>query len=97
MNRYEQNCFVGARIRIDGDVWLGNLIQGCQIEIDRPPVEFDGNVIQGPTAIRFVGEMAKALDFIAKLAASNPQMRIQLRDGLGLGDSGTAADPPAPH
>jgi hypothetical protein len=90
MNRYEQNHFRGVNVRIDGEAWLGNLIEGCQVEIDHPPAVFDGNVLRG-NGIRFVGEMERAMCLLAKLAAADPQLRVAFQLALGLdSDAGTA-------
>ena len=95
MNRYEHNHFRGVKVRIDGEVWRGNVMEQCAVEIDRPPAEFDGNVIKG-SGIRFIGEMERAARLIATLA-KDPELKIAFRKALGLEDGDGDAKPGVTH
>jgi hypothetical protein len=57
------------------------------------PLSFDGNVMEG-NAIRFVGEMQRAMRLIAKLAV-DPALKAAFRREMGLDDG--SADPPVQH
>ena len=91
---YDLNKFQGQTLELGAAVWRGNLFDGCRLTVNRPPIEFDGNTLNG-CQIELGPDFVAWVKFIRVMAQMMPEIKPVLRRECGLDDdSGT---PPLTH
>lgn len=92
MSTFDSNSFKGQTLELGAATWRGNLFERCRLTVNRPPVEFDGNTLNG-CQIELGPEMVAAMRWFRTMAKMMPEIKPELRRELGLDDNG---DEPLP-
>jgi hypothetical protein len=93
MTTFDSNNFKGQTLELGAAVWRGNLFERCHLTVNRPPIEFDGNTLNG-CQIELGPEMVAAMRWFRTMAQMMPEIKPHLRRELGLDDNGEDVPPP---
>lgn len=92
MSTFDSNHFKGQTLELGAASWRGNVFEQCRLTVNRPPVEFDGNALNG-CQIELGPEMVAAMRWFRTMARMMPEIKPHLRQEMGLDETGDAPTP----